>query len=216
MITDEHPKILHQFFDKTTDVNDIVFDCRPCVRVKQIHSAKCIWVDKPFGPDQWVEADALVTDQINLPIGIITADCGPVLLSGQNRDGAYVIGAAHAGWCGALNGVLEETIVKMDCDVSTIKAYIGPAIAKESYEVSTGFEDDFVKEDPRAMDYFAVKNDEKLWFDVKGYCDFRLQRAGVQSVDISPIDTLMNTAYCSYRGGANRKGRNLSAIMIAG
>lgn len=206
-----YPPYSYQFFDKKTSFNDVVFGVSKAVRVKQTHSADCIEVDRPFADGEWVEADGIVTRTPNLPIGIITADCAPVLLAGQG-----VVGAAHAGWQGALAGILENTVRAMDCDVKTIRAYIGPCIARQSYEVSMGFEKPFLDVHDAAEKFFTPKNAEKLLFDLAGYCAFRLSLAGVSHVEIGDIDTLTNDHYHSHRGGAVSGERNLSAIMING
>ena len=206
----------YQFFDRNTGLNDAVFNVQQCTRVKQVHSNTCIVVNEPFDDGVWVEADAMVTDKPDLPIGVITADCAPVLLKGKRADGKIVIGAAHAGWQGALGGVLDNTVQKMACDVDTIEAFIGPCISKSSYEVSKGFEKPFVEHNPKAILFFTEKNADKLLFDLKGYCAWRLRLSGVQSIQVSDVDTLTNPQYHSHRGGANGTERNLSAIMISG
>ena len=199
----------YQFFDKNTDLNDSVFDINPAIRVKQVHSSKVIKVNKPL--DTWVEADALVTNTPNLPIGVITADCTPVLFC---SDG--VVGAAHAGWQGALNGVLENTVDLMGGEIANIHAFIGPCISQKSYQVSVGFEAPFIKRDNEAERFFMSGTDNKLQFDLAGYCAFRLNQCGVQKIKIDGADTLTNNKFHSHRGGADVKERNLSAIMIKG
>lgn len=165
---------------------------------------------------EWVEADALVTTMSNMPIGVITADCAPILMVGQIENGESVVGAAHAGWQGALNGVIENTIKMMACDPNTIQAYIGPCIGQSSYEVSKGYEIPFIQHDPESMRFFVEKNTEKLLFHLKGYCAWRLTQSGVQKVEISDVDTLVHGDYHSHRGGAKSNERNLSVIMIEG
>lgn len=117
------------------------------VTVYQIHSADCIYVSEPVALDDRPQADAMITDVPGLVLGIITADCGPVLLHGIKANGIPIIGAAHAGWKGAVGGVLENT-VKMMVDhgavLNTIVAAVGPCIAQKSYEVSMGFEQPFL------------------------------------------------------------------------
>ncbi|PCH99392.1 MAG: polyphenol oxidase [Alphaproteobacteria bacterium] len=201
----------YQFFDRKTALDDVVFGMSHAVRVKQTHSAACVVIDRPFADGQWVEADALVTRTPNIPIGVITADCAPIILIG---DG--VVAIIHAGWQGAVNGIVENTVSAMDCDPSTIQAFIGPCIAQGSYEVSKGFEKPFVEAHPEAIEFFSKKNDEKLLFDLKSYCVFRLSLASVRDVEVSNIDTLTDENYHSHRGGATSKDRNLSATMING
>lgn len=212
------------FFDQETDINNVVFNVARAARVKQTHSSDCIVIDRAFDDGVWVEGDAIVTSTPNLPIGVITADCAPVLLHGETDGGAVIIGAAHAGWQGALGGILDNTVSKMTelgCAADTIKAWIGPCIGVMSYEVSKGFEIPFVQHDPLSLHYFNEKNDEKLLFDLVGYCANRLRLQGVHNVGATNIDTYRrHEQYYSHRrmtqAGLESKGRQLSAIMING
>lgn len=196
------------FFNKGTPFDNQVFDVMPAVRVKQVHSNKVVTVNAPL--TEWVEADAVVTRMQNIPIGVITADCAPVVLI---ADG--VVGVAHAGWQGALNGILENTVSEMEVAPADIVAYIGPCIAQKSYEVSEGFERPFLERDDEAERFFmAGAKDGKLQFDLSGYCAFRLSQCGVRNVKIDGTDTLTDAEYHSHRGGAGSVDRNLSAVMI--
>jgi YfiH family protein len=200
----------HSFFDKNTKIDDVIFDVAPAHRVKQTHSNIVIEVNSP--QTEWIEVDGIITRTPNLPIGVITADCTPLLFYGDS-----VIGAAHAGWQGAVNGVLENTVKAMTCDVSTIHAYIGPCISQKSYEVSAGFEKPFLDHNPESERFFrAGRAGNKLQFDLAGYCAFRLALCGLTHIHIDGTDTLTHTDYHSHRGGASATERNLSAIMING
>lgn len=187
----------------------MVFNTSPCHRVKQIHSNKVIEVSAP--QTQWIEADGIVTREANLPIGVITADCAPVLFYGDD-----VIGATHAGWQGAVNGVLENTITAMGGATSSIQAFIGPCISQSSYEVSMGFEKPFMDHCPTAEQFFIGGKAGKLHFDLAGYCAFRLATSGIKKIHIDGRDTLSTPDFHSHRGGATSSERNLSAIMING
>ncbi len=102
-----------------------------------------------------------------------------------------------------------------ECDVNNIKAYIGPCISQKSYEVSLGFEKPFLDHNPESERFFrAGKTDDKLQFDLAGYCAYRLSLYGVKNIHIDGTDTLTNENYHSHRGGATSGERNLSAIMI--
>lgn len=200
----------HQFFDKNTALNESVFGQSKANRVKQTHSNTVIEITKP--QTEWVEADGIITRQPNLPIGVITADCAPVLFYG---DG--VIGAAHAGWQGALSGVLDNTINMMNCDIHAIHAFIGPCISQQSYEVSLGFEIPFLQNHAEAERFFiSGRTSEKLHFDLAGYCAYRLSLCGVKKIHIDGRDTLTNDNFHSHRGGADATQRNLSAVMMGG
>tara|TARA_B100001750_G_scaffold227652_1_gene221470 strand:- start:804 stop:1415 length:612 start_codon:yes stop_codon:yes gene_type:complete len=197
------------FFNNRKPLTEQVFDTLPTVRVKQVHSADVIKVDAPL--TEWVEADALVTRTPNLPIGVITADCAPIILMSDN-----VVGAAHAGWQGAVAGVLENTVQAMKTESENIVVYIGPCIAQKSYEVSVGFETPFLDHDPLAEKFFMPGREGKLHFDLAGYCAFRLSACGVRKIHIDGRDTLTDPNFYSHRGGATAIQRNLSAVMIKG
>ena len=198
---------IHRFFNRETPLNSTIFGTLPAQRVKQVHSSHVIEVSSL--QHEWVEADSIVTRKPFLPIGVITADCAPVLFY---ADG--VVGAAHAGWQGALNDVLDNTVAAMDVAPATIQAYIGPSIQQQSYEVSMGFEHPFVQKHPESERFFIAGNEGKLHFDLAGYCAFRLSLCGVKSIHIDGIDTLTHPDYHSHRGGATSTERNLSAIML--
>lgn len=196
----------YEFFDNNTGLDKIIFETAKANRVKQTHSNTVIAITSP--QTEWVEADGIVTRTPNLPVGVITADCAPVLFYG---DG--VIGAAHAGWQGALKGILENTVAAMKCD--SVQAFIGPCIAQTSYEVSLGFEKPFLDNNPEAERFFIAGKPDKLHFDLAGYCAFRLALCGIQKIHIDGRDTLINPDFHSHRGGANSTERNLSAIMLS-
>lgn len=190
------------------------------VTLTQIHSAICLAVSGPV--PETVEGDALVTAMPGVSIGVLTADCAPVLFSGHTLQGQKVIGAAHAGWGGAVKGILEATVAAMvveGADPQTIHAAIGPCIAQSSYEVSRGFENPFLDEDVQAQKFFKAKGEDKWLFDLPGYAAFRLKRAGVRHISGGDIDTYGDeAAYFSYRRSTHRKeqeyGRQISVIGI--
>jgi len=115
-----------------------------------------------------------------------------------------------------VNGVLDNTIEAMDCAPSSIQAFIGPCISQTSYEVSIGFEEPFLDHNPESERFFIEGKQDKLHFDLTGYCAFRLSLCGVQKIHIDGRDTLTNPQFHSHRGGATSSERNLSAIMIKG
>lgn len=188
----------------------------------QCHSADCVYINTPIIGEK-PKGDALVTDTPGLMLGILTADCGPVLLQGRKPYGAPVIGAAHAGWGGALRGVLENTVqqmMKTGAALDTISACVGPCIGPKSYEVSDGFETPFLEHDEQAEHFFkSAAKPGHLMFDLPGYIAFRLTGAGVGRVEISGVDTYAQESRCfSYRRATHRGevsyGRQISAIMI--
>lgn len=185
----------------------------------QTHSAICHVLETPCAAGANApEGDALVTDRSGIGLGIMTGDCAPVLFATDK-----VIGAAHAGWGGALKGVLENTITAMEtlgAARGQIRAAIGPCIGAKSYEVSVGFEKPFLEEDATSERFFmSAAKPYKLMFDLGGYCAFRLARAGITRVDITGHDTLaMEDTYFSHRrttlGGGTKRGLQVSAITL--
>jgi YfiH family protein len=191
------------------------------VTLKQVHSATCLYTDAAFAHRP--EADAVVTDVPGLAIGVLTADCGPVLFYGETAEGKPVIGAAHAGWGGALKGVLESTVKTMlgrGARIETISASLGPCIGQKSYEVQNDFALPFLEQDPANEHFFkAARREGHLMFDLPGYIASRLAQAGVQHVSITGIDTYSaEEDYFSYRRTTHRAekdyGRQVSVIAI--
>lgn len=189
----------------------------------QVHSAICLTVTEPFEEGVRPEADAMVTDVPGLALGVLTADCGPVLLTGTKANGSPVIGAAHAGWGGALGGILEATVLAMrelGAIPYSIRAALGPCIGPASYEVSTDFEAPFLEQDVENAHFFrAGRRDGHLMFDLPGYIARRLALAGVERVYITGVDTCADEERCfSYRRATLRGepdyGRQLSAVVI--
>lgn len=147
------------------------------VGVHQVHSAEAVTVHSPSDGGQ--RADALVTTQPGLALTVLTADCQPVLFADTN---AGVIGAAHAGWRGALDGVLETTVAAMEtlgARRADITAVIGPAISQRAYEVGPEFLDDFLATDPDYARFFANGTGDRYQFDLPGFGLHRLRAAGV-------------------------------------
>ena len=184
--------------------------------VYQVHSPSVVEVLAPWPHDERPRADAMVTDRPGLLLGIVTADCAPVLL--DDRE-AGIIGAAHAGWRGAHGGVLENTIAAMErigARADRIAAAIGPAIAPESYEVDGRFRDGFGPEDDR---FFAAGRPGHWQFDLPGYVAARLRAAGVATIDALGLDTYSDEArFFSYRRSIHRDeptyGRQFSLIGL--
>ena len=170
------------------------------VGVYQIHSPNCVTVTAPWPGDQRPQADALVTDRPGLVLGVVTADCAPVLLADR---AAGVIGAAHAGWKGAAAGVTGSTIAAMEAlgaERGRIVAAIGPCIAQASYEVDQGFADRFCAADPGNLRHFAAGRAGHAQFDLEGYVAGRLESAGIGRVERLALDTYADPArFYSYR-----------------
>lgn len=188
------------------------------VTLHQVHSARCIEA-RDWPDSDRPKADALVTDRPGLALGILTADCAPILFADR---AAGVIGAAHAGWKGALAGVIEATVAQMArlgaCPARMVAA-IGPTIGPVSYEVGPEFRARFESEDPESARFFAGGPAGRPHFDLPGYCRQRLLRAGVGSVTDLGRDTCTEpAAFFSFRrstrAGAPGYGRQLSLIAL--
>jgi YfiH family protein len=188
--------------------------------VYQVHSAECVTVSTPWPDDQRPHADALVTDRPGVVLGILTADCAPVLFADPE---ASVIGAAHAGWKGAIGGVTDATISVMErlgADRSRIAAVVGPCIAQESYEVDAGFRDRFCAQAQANAAYFAVGTPGHWQFDLESYVADRLSAAGLTRVGKLGLDTYAAPQrFFSYRRACHRGegayGRQMSLISLA-
>ncbi|WP_209613198.1 MULTISPECIES: peptidoglycan editing factor PgeF [Sphingomonas] len=185
----------------------------------QVHSADCVTVATPFADDARPHADALVTDRPGLALGIVTADCAPVLLADVQ---AGVIGAAHAGWKGALGGVTDATIQAMEAlgaQRDRIAAAIGPCIARASYEVDEAFARRFEADDPANERFFAEGRAGHFQFDLEAYVANRIAAAGVTRVAMLGLDTYADEArFFSFRRATHRGepgyGRQISIIGL--
>lgn len=191
--------------------------------VYQTHSNICHYITEPPAPNSMPKGDAIVTDRPDLMLRILTADCGPVLFYGEKKDGSPIIGAAHAGWGGALHGILQSTLTTMidhGADISTIHATLGPCIDQKSYEVQAAFANPFLDQNPDNEHFFkSVHREGHLMFDLPGYIAATLAGAGVKHVSITGHDTYaLENDYFSYRRTTHRGepdyGRQISAIMI--
>jgi hypothetical protein len=187
--------------------------------VWQIHSPDAVVVSGPWEGTARPRADAIVTRTEGLAIGVTAADCGPVLLV---DPGARVIGAAHAGWKGALTGILEstvETMEKLGAERSGIVAAIGPLIRQHSYEVGFEFVERFIAADAENARFFlpAARAGHAM-FDLAGYIRMRLEGAGVLVIDDTGIDTYSDERFYSYRRSVHRQepdyGRHVHAIAL--
>lgn len=189
------------------------------VGLYQIHSARCVTVIDPWDDAHRPEADALVTDRPGLLLGVLTADCAPVLFA---DTAAGVIGAAHAGWKGALGGVTDATLaamVALGARPERIVAAIGPCIAQASYEVDEAFRDRFLADDPGNSSLFTPGRPGHWQFDLPGYLALRLAAAGIAGVEALGFDTYSQEArYFSFRRATHRGeasyGRQISAISL--
>jgi len=187
--------------------------------VHQIHSPNAVVATGPWQGASRPRADAIVTRTEGLAIGITAADCGPLLLVDPD---ARVIGAAHAGWKGALSGIVESTIEAMEklgAERAGIVAAIGPLIRQPSYEVGNEFVERFMDADPENTLFFLpAAREGHAMFDLAGFIRARLENAGVSVIDDIGIDTYSDERFFSYRRSVHRKepdyGRHVHAIVL--
>jgi YfiH family protein len=187
--------------------------------VHQTHSPDVVVATGPWQGASRPRADAIVTRAEGLAIGASAADCGPVLLADPN---ARVIGAAHAGWKGALTGILESTVEAMEklgAARSGIVAAIGPLIRQHSYEVGNEFVERFIEADAEnALLFIPAAREGHAMFDLAGLIRIRLENAGVLVIDDTGLDTYSDERFYSYRRSVHRSepdyGRHVHAIAL--
>jgi YfiH family protein len=191
--------------------------------VYQEHGTVVAVADRNWDPTNAPRADAMVTDRPGIAIGILTADCVPVLFAGETPDGRKIIGGAHAGWRGAISGVLDSTVDAMEnlgATRDTIRAATGPCIGLKSYEVGPEFPKPFLDLDPQNARFFrpGIRRGHPM-FNIAGYVENRLAAAFVKTIGRIDADTCADEdRFFSYRRktltGEADYGRGLSAIAI--
>ena len=186
----------------------------------QQHTATALVVEEPWSPDVTPIADGMATKTPGLALGILTADCAPVLLADEC---AGVIGAAHGGWQGALGGIIEATLERMTelgASIGNIKAAIGPCIQQKSYEVGPEFLERFIKASVNNANHFQPSTkDGHHMFDLAGFVAVRLQQVGIAGIDQTGYDTCRDEhLFYSYRRsvlqGEKDYGREISVIAL--
>ena len=191
------------------------------VTVHQVHSSTALIATEPWPDDARPQADAMATACPGLALGILTADCAPVLLADAD---AGVIGAAHAGWKGAFGGVIESVVAAMEslgAQRDRIAAAVGPSIARRSYEVDEAFHRRFVEAEPTNDRFFTAGREGRHQFDLEGYVVSRLAEAGIGRVEALGLDTYSDAdRFFSYRRATHRGepdyGRQISLIALPG
>ena len=189
------------------------------VTVHQVHSPEAVYAAAPWPDGERPQADAIVTDRPGLALGILTADCTPILLADRQ---AGVIAAAHAGWKGALGGVIESTLALMEqhgADRGRVAAAVGPVIARKSYEVDEAFLRRFAEADPDNDRFFTPGRAGHHQFDLEAYVLARLAAAGVTRAEALGLDTYSDPErFYSYRRATHRGepdyGRQISLIAL--
>lgn len=200
---------------------DAVLPGAQLATVHQVHSPTVVYVETPWPQDDRPHADAMVTDRSGILLGVLAADCAPVLFSEAH---AGLIGAAHSGWRGAVSGVNEATIGAMEAlgaRRDRIAAVVGPSVSQASYEVDQGFRDRFLEQDEANDRFFVEGPTGKPHFDLSGYILQRLSEAGIQSAEALRVDTYSEPErFYSYRRSTHRNepsyGRQISMIGLSG
>ena len=184
--------------------------------LRQVHSTTVVTVARPWRAEERPEADAAVTDQTGLALGILTADCAPVLFRAEG-----VVGAAHAGWRGALGGVLEETVAAMErlgARRESIRAVVGPAISQRAYEVGPEFFEQFAWEEAGYERFFIPGEGDRLRFDLPGFALHRLRELGVEADWTGHCTWSEPARFYSFRrstqAGEPDYGRMISVIRL--
>ena len=186
--------------------------------LNQIHGDKFIFIDNKYKLTVKRKADAIITNQKNLPIAVLTADCVPILICDNKKN---MIAAIHAGWKGAYKDIIKKVIkfmIKKECKLQNITAAIGPCIAVKSYEVKKDFKKKFLKKNKNNKIFFKkIKNNH--YFNLNKYVYSQLKNLGVRNIDIIDKDTfnIKNNFFSARRSisrNENDYGRNISIIMI--
>ena len=193
-------------------------DCKNIILLNQIHSNKFIFINKNYKKKRKFKADAIITNQKKLPIGILTADCVPILICDKKKN---IIAAIHVGWKGAYKDILTRVIkfmLKKDCHIKDIHVAIGPCISQKNYNVKEDFFKKFIKKDKKNTKFFKRRKN-LLYFDLPGYIKSQLKIMKISNIDHINIDTFeYRNNYFSARRSIKLKhddyGRNISIIMI--
>ncbi len=191
------------------------------VTVHQCHSADAIVIEQPLPRENLPKVDAIVTAAPGLVVGVLTADCAPVLFA----DGeAKIVAAAHAGWRGSIRGIVAATLEAMEATGARrdrIRAVVGPCISQKNYEVGEDFKADFVAQSSENTRFFSTPSDGgKPHFDLPAFVLAQLERAGLENVQLMAPCTYENESkFFSYRRSQHRSepdyGRQMSAIVVA-
>ena len=213
--------------DKTENVfknleivsNQIGCKKRSLVTLKQTHSTKVIYFENISDVHDKIDADAIVCKVKNIAIGILTADCAPILFYDYKKK---IIGCAHSGWKGALNGIIKNTIKKFNELGSSSKdiiAVVGPCIGKHSYEVKIDFVKKFTNHSEENIIFFTKKNNESFYFDLRKFINAEIRNQGIKITENIEKDTFSEIEYFySYRRSCLNSekdyGRCISVILM--
>ena len=191
---------------------------RKLILLNQIHSNKFYFVDKNFKFKKKLKGDALITNVRNIAIGVLTADCVPIMIYDQNLK---IISIIHAGWKGVHIGIIKKVVkflIKNGSNTKDIIAVIGPCISQKNYEIQKDFKDKFLNKDKQSKIFFKfIKN--KTYFSLNNYVYYQLKKLGIKNLEIINKDTFdsKNNFFSARRSICNKEndyGRNISIIMI--
>ena len=212
--------------DKKNVIQNINIVCKklncekkPIITLNQTHSNKVVCFNNQNEVKNKMIGDAIVTKLKNIGIGVLTADCVPILFCDPKKK---IIGCVHAGWKGALNGIIENTIdkfLKLNSNAEDLVTAIGPCINHHHYEVGHDFYKKFVTESKNNRQFFIISNDKKYLFNIRSYINAKLNGLGIQNIDHIKMDTFSNEKnFFSYRRSKkdNDKdyGRCISVIIM--
>tara|TARA_Y100000590_G_scaffold413885_1_gene510202 strand:+ start:4632 stop:5393 length:762 start_codon:yes stop_codon:yes gene_type:complete len=189
------------------------------ITLRQSHSNKVLYFENKNSLEDKLPGDAIVTKIKNIAIGILTADCAPILFYDQSKK---IIGCVHSGWKGALNGVISNTIKKFNdlgSNNKDIIAVVGPCIEKASYEVKVEFYKKFLEQNKKNKEFFEKKDGEKLFFDLRGYINKQITNLNITNIENVKMDTFSDKEnFYSYRraclNGEKDYGRCISVILM--
>lgn len=216
-----HDNALHVAENRARMAAALGVEPRHLLTAYQIHSPRVVVAEAPWTTEARPHADGIVTRTPGLAVGVSTADCGPVLLADPQ---ARVVGAAHAGWRGALSGIVEATIAAMEglgAVRERIHAGLGPMIRQRNYEVGPDLIGRFAAEDADSANFFApAMREGHAFFDLAGYVAAHLRRAGIADIEDVGLCTYADPArFFSYRRATHRAeldyGRHVNAIALA-
>jgi polyphenol oxidase len=217
--SDDDPEAVHE--NRKRVAEELGTAPEKLLTLHQIHSDICLTVTAPWTNGNRPQADAMVTNVPGIALGTLTADCAPILLAGRDAKERPVIGTIHAGWRGALKGIIQKTVEAMGnlgAPPESISASIGPCLGPQSYEVQNEFRDAFRSADKDNDDFFRLRA-RKIYFNLPSYSLRQLERAEISNIGIRPVDTYADEQnYFSYRRsihcGETEYGRQIAAIMI--
>jgi len=189
------------------------------ITLNQIHSNKVIYFENENSIKNNLSGDAIVTKIKNVAIGILSADCAPILLYDHSKK---IIGCIHSGWKGALNGVIRNTVKKfkeLDSNIDNLTAVVGPCIGKENYEVKIDFYKRFVGQNLKYEEFFKKIADEKYIFDLRAFINNEISDSNIKNIENITMDTFSEKDFFySYRRACVNKekdyGRCISVILM--